>query len=98
MRVDWRILSYAMFVSLIIIWIFALIVSILLIQPLLDMWKCLPQILSGNISYTFTGSKYPSIPLWVLLIVSLFLWCVLTIIFYGIMKSLKKNEKERIAQ
>jgi preprotein translocase subunit SecG len=90
MNVDWKLLSYAMFISVIIIWISALIVSIIFIQPLLDMWRDLPQILSGNVSYTFVGSKLPSIPLWVLFIVSLLLWCVLTVFLYVIMKSLKK--------
>jgi hypothetical protein len=93
MNVDWKLLSYAMVVSVIIIWICTLIVSVLFIQPLLDSWRCLPQILSGNTSYTFAVSKVPSIPLWVLLVVSLLLWAVLTVVSYVIMSSLKKNKE-----
>jgi RsiW-degrading membrane proteinase PrsW (M82 family) len=94
MNLDWKLLSYAMLISVIIIWVCALIVSVLFIQPLLDMWRCLPQIISGNASYTFIGSKYPSIPLWILLVVSLFLWGVLTVFSYIIMNYLRKNKKE----
>jgi preprotein translocase subunit SecG len=95
MAVDWKILSYAMFISMIIVWISAGIVSVLFIQPSLDLWRDLPQILSGNVSYTFVESSLPNIPLWVLLIVSLLLWCGLTIFFYIIMKALKKMKKEK---
>jgi preprotein translocase subunit SecG len=95
MAVDWKLLSYAMFISVIIVWISAVIVSVLFIQPSLDMWRGLPQILSGNVSYTFVESSLPNIPLWVLLIVSLLLWCGLTIFFYVIMKSWKKMKKEK---
>jgi hypothetical protein len=95
MTVDWKLLSYAMFISVIIVWISAVIVSVLFIQPSLDMWRDLPQILSGNVSYTFAESSLPNIPLWFLLIVSLLLWCSLTIFFYVIMKALKKMKKEK---
>ena len=94
MNVEWKFLSYSMFISVIIIWISAVLVSVFFIQPLLDMWSGLPQILSGNVSCTFVESSLPSIPLWVLLLVSLLLWCGLTIFFYVIMKSLKKKEKK----
>jgi len=95
MNVDWKLLSYAMFISVIIIWVSALIISVMFIQPLLDMWRDLPQILSGNASYTFVESSLPSIPLWNLLIVSLLFWGVLTVFFYVIMKSLKKMRNEK---
>lgn len=95
MVADWKLLSYAMIVSVGIIWVCALIVSVLFIQPLLDMWKSLPQILSGleNHSTTIAVSGLPSIPLWVLLVVSLLLWGVMTIIFYEVMIYLGKNKK-----
>jgi len=98
MNVDWKLLSYAMVFSLVIIWICALIVSVLFIQPLLDMWRCLPQILanmSENHSTTFAVSRFPSIPLWILLIISLLLWCVLTVFSYIIMDYLKKKMKKK---
>jgi hypothetical protein len=97
MNVDWKLLSYAMVFSVVIIWICALIVSVLFIQPLLDMWKCFPQILSNveNHSITFAVSNLPTIPLWVLLILSLLLWGVLTGCSYVIMKALKQNKKEK---
>jgi hypothetical protein len=97
MIVDWKLLSLAMIVSVVVIWVCALVVSVLFIQPLLDMWRCLPQILanmSENHSTTFAVSRFPSIPLWILLIISLLLWCVLTVFSYIIMNYLKKNEKE----
>jgi len=96
MNLDWKLLSYAMLISVVIVWVLALIVSILFIQPLLDSWRCLPQIISDleNHSITFAVPKLPTIPLWVLLVVSLLLWGVMTIISYVIMKSLKKNKKE----
>jgi hypothetical protein len=97
MTVDWKLLSYAMIASVVVIWVCALIVSILFIQPLLDMWRCLPQILtnmSENHSTTFAVSKFPSIPLWILLVVSLLLWVMMTIISYSIMNSLKIIKKE----
>jgi hypothetical protein len=95
MNIDWKHLSYAMFVSFIVIWVCALIVSVLFIQPLLDTWKCFPQILSGieNHSVTIAVSNQPTIPLWVLLILALLLWSVLTVISYVIMNSLKKKKK-----
>jgi len=99
MNVDWKLLSYAMVFSLVIIWICALIVSVLFIQPLLDMWRCLPQILanmSENHSTTFAVSRFPSIPLWILLIISLLLWCVLTVSSYIIMNYLKKMKKKKV--
>jgi hypothetical protein len=94
MNVDWKLLSYAMIVSVGIIWVCAFIVSVLFIQPLLDMWRDLPQILSGieNHSLTIAVSNQPTIPLWILLILSLFLWIVLTVILYIIMNSLKKRK------
>jgi len=97
MTVDWKLLSYAMIVSVGIIWVCAFIVSVLFIQPLLDMWDRLPQILSDmatNHSTTITVSTLPSIPLWILLVAALLLWGILTLISYMIMKHFKKNEKE----
>ncbi|HIG99924.1 MAG TPA: hypothetical protein HA258_05025 [Thermoplasmata archaeon] len=95
MKIDWKLLSYAMFISVIIIWVCASIVSVFFIQPLLDMLRNLPIILSGNASCTFTGSKLPNIPLWILLVISLLLWSVLTGLSYVIMKALKKTKTER---
>ncbi|HWR63896.1 MAG TPA: hypothetical protein VN365_05795 [Candidatus Thermoplasmatota archaeon] len=99
MTVDWKLLSLAMIVSVVIIWVCALVVSVFFIQPLLDMWRCLPQILanmSENHSTTFAVSRFPSIPLWILLIISLLLWCVLTVSFYIIMNYLKKMKKKKV--
>lgn len=86
-----------MFVSVIIIWIFALIVSVLFIQPSLDSWGCLPQILSGNASYTFISSKLPNIALWGLLVIALLLWSVLTVFLYVIIKFLEKMKKKNLS-
>jgi hypothetical protein len=95
MPVDWKLLSYAMIVSVGIIWICTLIISVLFIQPLLDMWGSLPEILSDmeeNHSTTIAVSTLPSIPLWILLIVALLLWAILTVISYAIMKYCKKEK------
>lgn len=97
MTVNWKLLSYAMIVSVVIIWLCALVVSVLFIQPLLDMWRCLPKFLSNtsqNHSTTIAVSKLPSIPLWVLLVVSLLLWITFTLIVYAVMNYWKKNKKE----
>lgn len=93
MKIEWKLLSYAMFLSVIVTWISSLIVSILVIQPLLDIWRYLPEILSGDVSVTIAEAKYsvPVIPLYVLLLLSLFFWCFLTLVFYVLMKSLKKQ-------
>lgn len=96
MNIDWKLLSYAMTISVGIIWICALIVSVLFIQPLLDMWDSLPQILSDmatNHSTTIAVSTLPSIPLWILLVVAFLLWTILTIISYASMNYFKKNKK-----
>lgn len=97
MELDWKLLTYAMIVSVGIIWVCALIVSILFIQPVLDMWNSLPEILSDmaeNHSTTIAVSTLPSIPLWILLIVALLLWAMLTVVSYTILKYCK-NKKEK---
>ncbi|MFA5102087.1 MAG: hypothetical protein WC525_02945 [Candidatus Thermoplasmatota archaeon] len=94
MPVDWKMLSYAMVISSAIIWTCSVVISLLFIQPLLDMWSSLPDILSGNTSYTYAGSSLPSIPLWILLLSFLFLWIVSTFFLYGVMNILKKRREE----
>ncbi|MBN2599019.1 MAG: hypothetical protein JXA75_00655 [Candidatus Thermoplasmatota archaeon] len=94
MTIDWKILSYAMIISSAIVWTCSVVVSLLFIQPLLDMWSSLPDILSGNTSYTYAESSLPSIPLWILLLSSLFLWIVSTFFLYGVINILKKRRKE----
>jgi hypothetical protein len=96
MKIDWKLLSYSMFASGILVWICALIVSVLFIQPLLDSWRCLPLILSGNTSTTIAVSKFPVIPLWSLLLIALVLWGCLTIGFYMLLLYLKGKKKRKI--
>jgi hypothetical protein len=97
MKIEWKLLSLSMFASGIFIWICALIVSVLFIQPLLDSWRCLPLIISENTSVTFTGSKLPTIPLWALLLIALGLWGSLTVCSYTFIPYLNRNKKEEKA-
>ncbi len=95
MNIDWKLLSYAMFISAIVAWISALILSIVVIQPLLDIWKHTPQYFLGNVSVTIAQGKscWPIIPMWVLLLLLLLFWCSLTFVLYVIMRSFKKHKQ-----
>ena len=94
MKIDWKFLSYSMLASGFIIWICALIVSVVFIQPLLDSWRCIPSIVSGNTSTTIVISKLPVVPLWGLLLIALVFWCSLTVGSYVLLRYLNRNKKE----
>jgi hypothetical protein len=93
MKIDWKFLSYSMLVSGFIIWVCALFVSVVFIQPLLDSWRCIPSIVSGNTSTTIAISKLPVVPLWGLLLIALMFWCSLTVGSYELLKYLNRNKK-----
>jgi len=96
MNIDWKTLSLSMIISFVVIWISSLIIAITVIQPYFDIWSHITQYPPGSITIAEAKNSFnlPNLPLWMLLIISLFIFIILTLILYKLIRYLAKREKK----
>jgi len=96
MNIDWKTLSLSMIISFVVIWISSLIIAIIVIQPYHDIWSHITQYPPGSITIAEAENSFnlPNLPLWMLLIISLFIFIILTLILYKLIRYLIKREKK----